>query len=220
MSDFEAKITPAGLSQRNLVDLLYMIIAAIQGICTKLDADAGVNHTTHVANCFTAIFNGKIVDSRANKILNYIGGVQDKFWGETRPTGISDKFLNEMIYQIFNMMKTLTAQLDTDGLTSSGNYNANCYTALYLWMITNEAGNTLGNGNTYWFNPQGMTNQKQLVDLLAAIVNSIAILTLMLDADATVTGKNYTATWYTAAILMLIENSTGNVYGNASTMQP
>jgi hypothetical protein len=197
-----------------------MIIAAIQGICTQLDSDAGVNDTTHSAKCFTAIFNGKIVDSRDNKLLNYIGGVQDKFWGEIRPRGVSDKFLNEIIYQIFNMMKTLTAQLDTDGLAKSGNYNANCYTALYLWMITNEAGNTLGNGNTYWFNPQGMTNQKQLVDLLAAIVNSITTLTQMLDADATVTGKNFTATWYTATILMLIENSTGNIYGNASTMQP
>ncbi|MGP8154371.1 MAG: hypothetical protein ACLQBQ_09580 [Smithella sp.] len=220
MADFEARITPTGLSQRNLVDLLYMIIAAIQGICTQLDADAGVNHTTHLANCFTAIFNGKIVDSRANKIMNYIGGTQDRFWQDIKPAGVSGKAQNEMLYQIFNMMKTLTAQLDNDGLASSGSYLAYCYTVLYLWMITNEAGNTLGNGNTYWFNPQGVTNQKQLVDLLAAIVDSITTMTQMLDADATVTGKNYTATWYTATILMLIENSSGNVYGNASTMQP
>jgi len=214
----EAQIKPQGLSQRNLVDLLYMIVAAIQGICTKLDADAGVNHTTHLANCFTAKFSGKIEDSRGNTVSNYIAS-KDRYWQDVRPTGISDKGLNAMLYQIFDMINTLTAQLDTDGLQFSVNdqYNNNVYEALYLWMVTGEGGNTLGNGNTYWFNPQGMTDQHHLIDCLAAIVNSIQVLTQLLDRDGTVTDTNYTALWYTAAILMVIEDCHGNQYGNNST---
>jgi hypothetical protein len=211
----ESQIKPLGLSQRNLVDLLYMIVAAIQGICTKLDADAGVNHTTHLANCFTAKFNGKIVDSRDNKVTNYITA-KDRYWNSIKPVGISDKGLNGILYQIFDMMNTLTAQLDAESLGDT-NYNALVYVAIYLWMVKNQEGNTLGNGNTYWFNPQGMTNQRHLIDCLAAIVNSITVLTQKLDADGTVTDTNYTALWYTATILMVVEDCYGNQYGNNST---
>jgi hypothetical protein len=215
MANSEAQIKPNGLSQRNLVDLLYMIVAAIQGICIKLDADAGVNHTTHLANCFTAKFNGKIADSRGDRIMNYIAS-QDRYFQEIKPAGISDSGLNSLLYQIFDMMNTLTKQLDSEGLGDS-NYNALVYVAIYLWMVTNQQGNTLGNGNTYWFNPQGVMDQRHLIDCLAAIVNSITVLTQKLDADATVTDTNYTALWYTAVILMQIQDCHGNLYGNAST---
>jgi hypothetical protein len=211
----EAQIKPQGLSQKNLVDLLYMIVAAIQGICTKLDADAGVNHSTHLANCFTAKFKGRIEDSRGNSIMNYITN-KDRLYVEVKPTGISDRDLSALLYQIFDMMNTLTAQLDTESLGGT-NYNALVYVAIYLWMVTGQDGNTLGNGNTYWFNPQGMTNQRHLIDCLAAIVNSINTLTLKLDADGTVHDTNYTALWFTAVILMVIEDCYGNQYGNNST---
>jgi len=215
MPNYEAQIKPNGLSQRNLIDLLYMIVASIKGICAKIDADAGVPLTTYTANIFTAKFNGKIADCRGNNVVNYIAA-KDRFWQSIKPTGISDKGLNAMLYQLFDMMNTLTLQLDTDALGDS-NYNALVYAAIYLWMVKNQEGNTVGNGNTYWFNPQGMTNQRHLVDCLAAIVHSIAVLTQKLDADATVTDTNYTALWYTAAIPMQIENCKGNLYGNAST---
>ena len=211
----EAQIKPQGLSQKNLVDLLYMIVAAIKGICAKLDADAGVPLTTYTANVYTAKFNGKIADCRGNSVINSVTD-KERFWQSIKPAGISDKGLNAMLYQIFDMMNTLTAQLDTDVLSDS-NYNALVYVAIYLWMVTNEEGDTLGNGNTYWFNPQGMTNQRHLIDCLAAIVNSIDTLTLKLDADGTVTDTNYTALWYTATILMVVEDCYGNQYGNNST---
>ena len=211
----EAQIKPQGLSQRNLIDLLYMIVAAIKGICTKLDADAGVPLTTYTANVFTAKFKGNIEDSRGNNVMNYVAN-KDRLYVEVKPTGISDRDLNALLYQIFDMMNTLTAQLDTDVLADS-DYNALVYVAIYLWMVTGQDGNTLGNGNTYWFNPQGMTNQRHFIDCLAAIVNSITTLTQKLDADGTVTDTNYTALWYTATILMVIEDCYGNQYGNNST---
>lgn len=221
MSNLEAQIKPSGLKQKNLVDVLYMMIAAIKGICAKLDDDTGVTLDTYEANVYTAIFNGDIEDSRGNRLrnmaTNLAGGLaQDKYYSYIRPQGVDEKSLNEIIYQIFDMMETLTEQLDTDNLGDS-DYEALCYTALYLWMITNQKGDTLGNGNTYWFNPGGMTDQKQLVDLLAQFVNSIDVLTKKLDDDGTVNGTNYEALWDTAVFLIQIEDSKGNRYGNALT---
>ena len=171
--------------------------------------------TTYTANVFTAKFKGNIEDSRGNNVMNYVAN-KDRLYVEVKPTGISDRDLNALLYQIFDMMNTLTAQLDTDVLADV-NYNALVYVAIYLWMVTGQDGNTLGNGNTYWFNPQGMTNQRHFIDCLAAIVNSITTLTQKLDADGTVTDTNYTALWYTATILMVIEDCYGNQYGNNST---
>ena len=55
MANYEAQIKPGGLSQRNLVDLLYMIVASIKGICAKLDDDGGVTAETYESSAFTAI---------------------------------------------------------------------------------------------------------------------------------------------------------------------
>jgi hypothetical protein len=84
-------------------------------------------------------------------------------------------------------------------------------------MVTNHEGNTLGVGSTYWFNPGGMTNQKELVDLLAMIVHSMDTFTKKLDADGTVTDTTYHALWDTAIFLLKIEDSKGGQYGNALT---
>jgi hypothetical protein len=217
----EIQIKPTGLSQRNLVDVLYMIVAAIQGICKKLDADGGVTLETYEDNCFKAIFNGYIEDSRGNSVMNraYVSPnyTKDHDFYHITPTGLSDKAFNSLLYQIFDMVETLTEQCDTDGLGDS-NYEALVYTAHYLWMVTNHEGNTLGVGSTYWFNPGGgRGDQKELVDLLAMIVHSFDTFTKKLDADGTVTDTTYHALWDTAVFLLKIEDSKGNAYGNALT---
>lgn len=215
MSNIEVQIKPTGMSQRNLVDLLYMIVASIKGICTKLDADGGVTLTTYLANCYTAIFNGYIEDSKGNTVINRVA-TKDRFFYHITPTGIDDKALITLLYDIFDMMETLTEQCDTDGLGDS-NYEALVYTAYYLWKVTNQAGNTLGNGNTFWFNPGGVDNRKELIDCLANIVYSFDVFTKKLDADGTVTDTTYHALWDTAIFLMQIQDSKGNVRGNALT---
>lgn len=203
------------MSQRNLVDLMYAIVASIKGICAKLDADGGVPLTTYTANVFTAIFNGSIENSRAASVINRVTASDDRFF-IVNPYGLTPAALLEWLYQVFDMMETLTEQLDADTLTGS-NYEALVYTPHYLWMVTNCKGSTLGNGNTYWFNPGGCGDQKELVDCLAMIVHSIDTLTKKLDADGTVTDTNYEALWDTAVILMQIEDSKGGLYGNALT---
>lgn len=218
MANIEAQIKPGGMSQRNLVDLLYMVIAAIQGICQKLDDDGGVPMTDYEANVFTAIFNGAIEDSRGNTIINAVSGKEDRFF-IINPTGVDDRSLNEIVYQIFDMWETLTEQLDADVLTDS-TYEALCYTALYTWIVENCKGSQLGNGTAYYFRPGGMLNKDQMVDLLYQIVNSIETLTEQLDADGTVTDTDYEALWFTATVTMRVENSAGNVVGNDITVTP
>ena len=224
MANYEAQIKPGGLSQRNLVDLLYMIVASIKGICAKLDDDGGVTATTYEATAYTAIFNGYIEDSRGNSIMNRANDgsgtyVTDERFFIITPMGVSDHDLNECIYQIFDMFETLTEACDTDALGDS-NYEALCYTALFTWIIENRKGSALGNGTTYYFRPGGMHNQDQLIDLLYKIVDAIETLTEKLDADGTVTDTNYEALWFTATVTMRVQNSQGNVVGNTITVTP
>ena len=210
MANIHPDIRPNGLNQGDEVDLLYQVVSSIKGICAKLDDDGGVPLETYEANVFTAIFNGSISDTKGNSVQNF---VREKGFFIINPTGISGPARIECYYQILDMLETLTEQLDTDTLTDS-TYEALCYTALLLFMVTNQDGNTLGNGNTYWFRPGGETPQLQLVDLYYMFVNAIETLTEQLDADGTVTDTDYEALWFTANILTRVENSQGSVVGN------
>ncbi len=223
MANIEAQIKPSGVSMRNLVDLLYMIVYSIQGICQKLDDDDNTDDT-YEADVFTAIFNGSIEDSKGNFIQNRANDgagtyVTDDRFFIIKPTGITDKALLECLYQIFDMMETLTEQADADDLSSS-TYEALIYTAVYLWKIENCKGSQLGNGTTYYFRPSGVFDKGQLVDLLYAIVYSLYLLTAKLDTDAVPSGSNYAALWYTATVLMRVQNTRGSVAGNTITVTP
>lgn len=198
-------IKPTGMKQADEVDLLYQILASLKGICTKLDADGGVPLTTYLANCYTAIFDIDVCDSKGNSSLN--GGRYT-----ITPTGITGQARQELLYQIFNSFETLAEQLDADGLTDS-TYEALCYTAKFLWKVENSVGSSLGNGTTYYFR-NGCGDLKQLVDLYYAIIDAIETLTEQLDADGTVTDTNYEALWFTATILTKVTNSAGNTVGN------
>jgi hypothetical protein len=208
MADIHPDIKPDGLSQKDYVDLLYMIVSSIKGIAAKLDADSAVSGTDFEANAYTAIFNIIINDSKGNRT-----GITGNHI--ISPTGISDPALIELFYQIFDSIETLTEQLDADGGVADTNYEALVYTANYLWNVTRQNGNTIGNGVAFYFNPSsGMQNQKELVNLLYAIVDSIETLTEKLDADGTVNDTNYEALWFTANITLRVRNGQGNVVGN------
>lgn len=207
MADIHSNIKPTGLAQADLVDLLYQILSSIYGICAKLDADSGVPLTTYVANCWTAKINTIVYDSKGN-----MTGRGGNF--TITPTGLTDEALINVLYEIFDSWKTLTAQLDTDVLGSS-DYEATYYTATFLGIVTKGTGASLGNGTSYYFGPISPPDQAKLVDLLYQIVYSIEKCCEHLDADTTVNNTNYEALWFTANILNIIENSAGNVIGNA-----
>lgn len=216
MSNVEAQIKPNGISQKNLIDLLYMIGYSIAGICAKLDLDDNADNT-YVASVITAIANGEIRDSRGNYAMNRVSAKDDRFFSIS-PEGISDAALLECLYQIFDMMHTLTTQIDADDATTSTYHHV--YDDAYLWIVENCKGDQLGNGTVYYFRPGGVFNYDQLVDLLYAIVNSIKTLAAKLDTDAKPAGTDYEALWYTATVLMRVENSKGSVVGNSPTTLP
>ena len=214
MASIYPDIKPTGLSQKDLVNLLYMIVSSIKGICTKLDDDGGVTDETYEANCYTAIFNTIIEDTRGNKTGQYLA---EKNFKKISPYGESADGLIELAYQIYDSLETLTEQLDADGTVNDTDYEANVYTAKCLKMVTNQQGNTLGNGKAFWFNPgSGLGPQRELVDWLYDLVDAIETLTEQLDSDSGVTDTNYEALWFTANILMRVENSQGNTVGNNS----
>ncbi|TSA53376.1 MAG: hypothetical protein D4R45_05665 [Planctomycetaceae bacterium] len=217
MANIEAQIKPTGMSQRNLVDLLYMVIYSLQGICQKLDDDTGVTLTTYEANVYTAIFNGSIEDGRGNCIMNYVSTSEDRFF-IIAPTGLTNKALLECLYQIFDMIETLTEQLDTDDLTDN-TYEALCYTAILVWVIENCKGDQLGNGAAFYFR-NASENRKELVNLLCNILDSMETMTEQLDADGTVTDTDYEELWFTDTVLLRIQDSEGLYAGNDITITP
>lgn len=208
-----ADIKPTGLRQIDEVDLYYDIVSSIQGICHKMDDDGGVTLETYEANCYTAIFNGVIEDSKGNVIRNYItptsSMVEPIF---VSPRGIGDRERIDLLHMIVNMLKTLTKQCDTDNLTDN-NFEALCYIATILYLVTSSKDSTLGNGTLYTFHT-GAWSQKELIELLYGFVYSLNLLTAKLDADGTVTDTDYTALWYTANILLTVENGAGSRKGN------
>jgi len=214
MSNIEAQIKPSGISKRNLVDCLYAKVSSMQGICKKLDADGGVPSETYEANVFTAIFNGAIENSRGDRVVNAVTGKEDTFF-IISPTGCSPKEIFRCIAQIFNMEETLTEQLDGDSLADT-DYEALVFTALYLWTIEDDRGNKYGASMGRWIRPAGI-DEGSLCDILYALVYANHLLTAKLDDDGTVTDTDYEALWDTANVLMQVEDSKGNIAGNALT---
>ena len=219
MADVHSDIKPSGLNQKELVNLLGMLTYSLEGVCTKLDADGtvplggGATTPTYLTNCYTAIVNTTIEDCNGNRRGQFLA---EHLFNAVSPGGITDAALLEWLYNYFNAIETLTEQLDADVLTDS-DYEANVYTAYFLGIIENQDGNSLGNGITFYFRPGGVFNQKELVDLLYNITTAWSVLVAQLDNDVIVTDTDYGALWYTATILLRIENSAGNSIGNDRT---
>ena len=209
MASIHPDISPRGISQGDLVDLLTGIVRSITGVCQKLDGDSGVPAETYNNNCYNAIFTGTLEDSKGN-----LTGRQGDY--KLNPYGVDDKGLLQCLYEILDSLETLCEQLDGDSLTDT-NYEALCYTAKILHLVENSKGNTLGNGTSFTFRPGGVTNQRELVELLYSIVDAWETLLEKLDNDDTVNDDDYESTWFTATITLRIENGAGSTVGNTRT---
>lgn len=210
MGNVNPNIKPTGLKYKDEVDLWYMIVSSLAGICAKLDADAGVTDTTYLANCYTAIINTVIRDSKDNLTGQLVA--EENFYNVS-PSGITDAARLQLLYNTFNALETLCEQLDLDAGVTDTTHEALCYTAILLHMVEDTKGNILGNGNSFYFRPGGIFNQKEYVDCLYNIVNALETLTEQLDAGGGVTDTDYEALWFTATILLMIEDSKGNQIG-------
>ena len=209
MANIHPDIRPAGMNQKELVKFLYAAVASYAGLCAKLDLDAGVPLTTYLANCYTAMFSDYIEDHQGNRT-----GLTGR--NLIKPTGMSDKALLLLMYDLTNALETLTEQLDTDTLTGS-DFEALCYTALIFHNVEDDKGNRLGNGTVYYFGPTSIGDNKQLIEWIYNYVNAWETLCEKLDADGTVTDTKYEELWYTATYLFRVENAAGSVLGNTRT---
>lgn len=209
-----ADIKPTGLRQRDLVDILYQIVSSIQGICQKLDDDTGASIvlTTYETNCVTAIFNCVIEDSLGNRFKNILTPtttIPETVFITGR--GIGGREINDLFYMIMNSLYTLTGQLDDDNCASSA-YRATNYTAIVLYLMENSKGQVAGNGTAYKFHT-GYYSQKELIELLYQLIYCLHLTTVALDADGNA-DTDYDALWYTATILLTVENGAGSKVGN------
>lgn len=236
MANIHPEIKPNGVSDKYLIDLMYMLQYSMEKLCAYLDADtgAGVILTTYEANCYTALFHTQVWDYRGNKTPN-VTTVDHII---TPGGGLSTAALIQWIYDWINAFETLVEQIDADALTAS-DYEDLCYEAIILPYIFESGrygqqtilGNTVATGGftsmkdtagAPWLvtriGPTGRPNDRVLCDLFYDILNAWETLCEKLDAaDAKVNSADYEDKWYIATVLMRVENSQGNVLGNAQT---
>jgi hypothetical protein len=215
MANIHPDIKPNGLNQKELISLAVMLLRSLQGIAAKLDDDGGVTDTTYEANAITALISLSGQDHIGNRFSNEAtmsSTIESHHILE--PTGYSAPAMLAFLYQFTNAFETLCEQLDNDGGITATTFEANAFTAMFLHIIENEKGNQLGNGTAYYFRPGGVKPDNELVEWFYNAINAIETLTEQLDADGDVTDTNYEALWFTATILMRVENSQGNVLGN------
>lgn len=221
-------IKPGGVDDKYIIDLMYMLQASMKGLCAKLDDDAGVPLTTYEANCYTALFTVRVFDYRGNMTPNTT--TIDHI---VCPTGLTPAALIQWLWDWANAFETLTEQLDTDALSDS-DYEDNCYEAILLpYQFENKKGTIIGQdastgaftgvdtGGPPWLltkiGPTGKPNDRVLCDLFYDIINGWETMCEQLDDDGTVTDTDYESLWYEATVLMRVENSQGNMLGNAET---
>jgi len=219
MGNIFPNIKPTGLTKRDLVDALGMLVRSLYTLCVKIDTDTSAGATTHLANCYTAIINAIITDSKGNR-TDALGSDESS----TRmpihiigPGRIDDASLNAALYQIVLSIKTLCTQLDTEAVSFT-NYLATAYTAIFTpQRIEDGKGNFVGVGTGFTFKPGGMFNQKHLVEILYKCFQSINLIcadntTTGLDGDS-YTDTDYNALCYTAICTLMIENGAGSRLG-------
>lgn len=232
------EISPGAVSDKYLIDLMYMLQQSMYGLCLKLDSDATVPLTTYRANCYTGIFHHQIWDYRGNKTQDVT--TVDHIISPAG--GLSNAALCQWLFDYANAFETLAEQCDTDGLNSS-TYEANCYHAcIFPYMFESKDGTIIGNDNSSggltatpaagswddgaapWIctkiGPIARPNDRVLCDLLYDFINGWETLCEQLDTDGATTpptDTDYEALWYTATVLMRVANSAGSVLGNAQT---
>lgn len=205
-------IVQNGLNEADEIDLLYMILTSLQGICAKLDADVLVTDTDYEALCYTAIINTIIYDSTGHMAGQKINDFDFNIIGPGG--GMSDRARNAILFQLFTAFGLLVIKADADvGSTLTTTVGA----YFNKWRVQGYADTYVGSG-AYTFTPNGTHDQKELVDLYYAFVKSIEDITEALDAlgalAVQVTDTDYEALWYTANITITVTDSTGHTAGN------
>jgi hypothetical protein len=204
-------VKATGFNQGQEVDLWFVLWDTLYWLLTKLDADGGVTDTDYLDLCYVAMAKGTVRNSSGGR-TGLDSNDPDLF--EISPRGISAAARHRLLYTYTNAWETLCEKLDADGTVNDTDYEALCYTALFLHVVKDEKGVTdLGNGTVYYFTP-GNSDREQLVEWFYNALNALETLTEQLDADSGVTDVDYESAVYETYATMLVRNAAGNTIGN------
>lgn len=145
-----------------------------------------------------------------------------KVCADIKPTGVNQRDLVDLFYDIISSIQGVCAKLDADGGVPLTTYTANCVTAIFNVKIEDSKGNYLdlaqadssGLLPTVIVTPTGI-GSKEAVFMMYQITNAMETLTEQLDTDA-LTLSTYEANAFTAYFLHIVEDGLGNALGNGS----
>ena len=136
-----AVIGPKGVSDAQLMDILYQLHFVLFTMVTQADAD-DLTTATYVALIWTAII--------AHRFVNRFGtatGLGTAYY--FRPGGVTDhKQLVEALFNYLTAWATFTAKLDTDAKPAGADY-ASLWSDTILLRIENGAGSFVGKTSTH-----------------------------------------------------------------------
>lgn len=132
------EISPNGVSDAPLIELMYQISNAMEVLTTKLDAE-GLTDSDYESLCYTAKF--------LHRVINKTGSSTGLATSTTfRAGGISQRELVNWLYNMVDAWETLLEKLDADGTVNGTNYEALWFTATIITNVMDCQGNIIGNG--------------------------------------------------------------------------
>lgn len=134
-------ISPAGVSDKALLECLYDIFDMFETLTEQLDTDV-LTDSNYEALVYTAHFTWIVENTKGNQLGN---GTSFYF----RPGGVvNQKELVDLLAMFFHATDTLDKKLDLDGTVTDTDYEALCDTAILLMQIQDSKGGLYGNALT------------------------------------------------------------------------
>ena len=142
-----------------------------------------------------------------------------KICADIKPTGINQKDLVDLIYDLTSSVKGICQKLDADGTTPATDFTATCFTAVFNCTITDSKANRIQNyldetSSVYphvVITPTGIS-VRDIIEWMYQFVYAMYLLSNKCDDEA-LTLNTYEATAYTAVLTQRIVNSKGNSIG-------
>jgi hypothetical protein len=148
---------------------------------------------------------------------------------DIKPTGLIQRDLVDVLYQIITSIEGACTKLDNDATVPLTTYVANCVTGIFNCIIENSRGNRFQTYHvetttipvTAFASPRGIGG-RDLLDILYMICDSLETLAEQLDTDV-LTGSAFETTYFDPSSLhlpdgphFLITNSKDQSIGQAS----
>lgn len=131
-----AFISPRGIGDRELLDVLYMIMDSLETLTEQIDSDNFAS-SAYEATYYTAVVLYLVKNSKSQTMGN-----DDEY---TFHTGAwSHKELVDLLYQLVYSISLITAAIDADG-NADTDYTSLWYTATITLTVENSKGSRIGN---------------------------------------------------------------------------